>query len=131
MEFCYSEEIDASRYETHDLDHGIPLRMHKDSVKEINGALRAQKDWTHYVRPVHGYKGGLANPYGFISVTIPECRPERLEVVSYANEFAFLYDGLSLHLIGRWGYTNPLQMTWKCLNLRTRQKILIVFFSRL
>ncbi|RBA20604.1 hypothetical protein FPRO05_08051 [Fusarium proliferatum] len=92
MEFCYSEEIDASRYETHDLDHGIPLRMHKDSVKEINGALRAQKDWTHYVRPVHGYKGGLANPYGFISVTIPECRPERLEVVSYANEFAFLYD---------------------------------------
>ncbi|KAF5713947.1 hypothetical protein FGLOB1_3747 [Fusarium globosum] len=92
MEFCYSEEIDASRYETHDLDHGIPLRMHKDSVKEINGALRAQKDWTHYVRPVHGYKGGLADPYGFISVTIPECRPERLEVVSYANEFAFLYD---------------------------------------
>ncbi|CVK85946.1 uncharacterized protein FMAN_06592 [Fusarium mangiferae] len=92
MEFCYSEGIDASRYETHDLDHGIPLRMHKDSVKEINGALRAQKDWTHYVRPVHGYKGGLADPYGFISVTIPECRPERLEVVSYANEFAFLYD---------------------------------------
>ncbi|SCO42914.1 uncharacterized protein FFMR_07074 [Fusarium fujikuroi] len=92
MEFCYSEEVDASRYETHNLDHGISLRMHKDSAKEINGALRAQKDWTHYVRPVHGYKGGLADPYGFISVTIPECRPERLEVVSYANEFAFLYD---------------------------------------
>ncbi|KAF5629804.1 uncharacterized protein FTJAE_8449 [Fusarium tjaetaba] len=66
--------------------------MHRDSLKEIDGALRAQKDWTRYVRPVHGYKGGLANPYGFISVTIPECRAERLEIVSYANEFAFLYD---------------------------------------
>ncbi|KAF5565863.1 hypothetical protein FNAPI_1411 [Fusarium napiforme] len=92
MDFCYSEVIDASRYETHELDNGIPLRMHRDSLKEIDGALRAQKDWSRYVRPVHGYKGGLADPYGFISVTIPECRPERLEIVSYANEFAFLYD---------------------------------------
>ncbi|KAF5594936.1 amidohydrolase 2 [Fusarium pseudocircinatum] len=92
MDFSYADEIDASRYETHDLDHGIPLRMHRDSAKEVSGALRAQKDWTRYVRPVHGYKGGLADPFGFISVTIPECRPERLEIVSYANEFAFLYD---------------------------------------
>ncbi|KAF5987601.1 dicarboxylate carrier protein [Fusarium bulbicola] len=69
-----------------------PLRMHRDSAKEVKGALRAQNDWTRYVRPVHGYKGGLADPFGFISVTIPECRPERLEIVSYANEFAFLYD---------------------------------------
>ncbi|KAF5689539.1 terpene synthase [Fusarium circinatum] len=66
--------------------------MHRDSAIEVKGALRAQKDWTRYVRPVHGYKGGLADPFGFISVTIPECRPERLEIVSYANEFAFLYD---------------------------------------
>ncbi|KAF5547601.1 amidohydrolase 2 [Fusarium phyllophilum] len=92
MDFCYSNEIVASRYEAHGLDQGIPLRMHRDSGEEIHGALRAQKDWNRYVRPVHGYKGGLADPYGFISVTIPECRPERLEIVSYANEFAFLYD---------------------------------------
>ncbi|EWG53945.1 hypothetical protein FVEG_12269 [Fusarium verticillioides 7600] len=92
MDFCYSDEIKAPLYETHGLGHDIPLRMHRDSLKEIDGALRAQKDWTRYVRPVHGYKGGLADPYGFISATIPECRPERLEIVSYANEFAFLYD---------------------------------------
>ncbi|KAF5591144.1 terpene synthase [Fusarium subglutinans] len=92
MDFFYSDEIDASRYETYDLDHGIPLRMHRDSAIEVKGALRARKDWTRYVRPVHGYKGGLADPFGFISVTIPEYRPERLEIVSYANEFAFLYD---------------------------------------
>lgn len=28
-----------------------------------------------------------------MSVTVPECLPERLEVISYANEFAFLHDG--------------------------------------
>jgi hypothetical protein len=44
---------------------------------------------------VKDYQGGLGDPFSFIRVTIPECLPERLEIISYANEYAFLYDGMS------------------------------------
>ncbi|KAI1877693.1 hypothetical protein JX265_003701 [Neoarthrinium moseri] len=92
MEFQYSEVIDPSVYETCGLGYGIALRMHKDKATEVKGALRAQKDWTKNVNPVNGYNGGLGEPYSFICVTVPECLPDRLELISYANEYAFLYD---------------------------------------
>ncbi|KAI1735626.1 fusicoccadiene synthase [Xylaria scruposa] len=92
MNFNYSQEIDPSVYETHGLDGAIPLRIHKDQHLEFKGALRAQRDWTKHVHNVDGYKGGLGDPFSFISVTVPECLPDRLELISYANEFAFLYD---------------------------------------
>ena len=93
MEFKFSEQVSPRAYETDGLANGIPLRLHKDAVKEIEGALRAQKDWNQHVFPVQGYLGGLGDPYSFIRVTLPECLPERLEIISYANEYAFLYDG--------------------------------------
>lgn len=93
MDFVFSREVDPSLYETHGLANGVPLRLHLDDVKETQGALRAQSDWTKYVSPVENYKGGLGDSYTFIRVTVPECIPERLEIISYANEFAFLYDG--------------------------------------
>ncbi|KAI0145462.1 fusicoccadiene synthase [Xylariaceae sp. FL1272] len=92
MEFQYSTEVEHRGYETHGLDGGIPLRVHKDQALEFDGALRAQEDWTSHVRDVTGYKGGLGDPYSFIAVCVPECLPDRLELISYANEFAFLYD---------------------------------------
>ncbi|CAJ2504215.1 Uu.00g116090.m01.CDS01 [Anthostomella pinea] len=92
MKFRYSTEVDASVYVTEGLGYGIPLRTHKDQAKEIEGTLRAQKDWSNHVDAVDGYHGGLGDPYSFMCVTVPECLPERLEVISYANEFAFLYD---------------------------------------
>ncbi|KAF2965249.1 hypothetical protein GQX73_g8313 [Xylaria multiplex] len=92
MEFNYSQEIDPAIYKTHGLDEGIPLRIHKDQHLELNGALRAQRDWTKHISNVNDYKGGLGNPFTFICVTVPECLPDRLELISYANEFAFLYD---------------------------------------
>lgn len=93
MEFNYSQKIDPSVYETRGLDEGIALRIHNDQHLEVKGALRAQRDWTKHVCNVDGYKGGLGDPFTFICVTVPECLPERLELISYANEFAFLYDG--------------------------------------
>ncbi|KAL8990517.1 MAG: hypothetical protein Q9177_000848 [Variospora cf. flavescens] len=68
--------------------------MHKDPIKESVGAIRAQNDWTRFVGPVGNYKGGLGTPYSFMGVTVPECLPERMEIISYANEFAFLYDDI-------------------------------------
>lgn len=93
MDFVYSQEVSAVLYQTDGLDSGIPLRMHKDDVSEIRGASRAQKDWNDNVSPIESYRGGLGEPYSFIRVTVPECLPDRLEIISYANEFAFLYDG--------------------------------------
>lgn len=53
-----------------------------------------RREITQHVSPVEGYKGGLGEPFSFMCVTVPECLPESLEVISYANEYAFLYDGL-------------------------------------
>ncbi|KAK8061886.1 Fusicoccadiene synthase [Apiospora phragmitis] len=93
MEFCYSKIIDPCSYQTYGLVEDIPLRQHNDpDNKEIKGALRAQNDWGQLVNPIRGYKGGLGDRFSFIRVTVPECLPERIEIVSYANEFAFLYD---------------------------------------
>jgi len=93
MDFRYSEVIDPATYDAQGLCNGISLRMHKDHTRERTGAIRAQRDWTKLIGPVGHYKGGLGTPYSFMRVTVPECQPERLEIISYANEFAFLYDG--------------------------------------
>lgn len=93
MDFQYSHPIDPLLYQTDGLGNNIPLRMHNDDVSEIRGSLRAQRDWNNCVAPIGIYKGGLGDPYSFIRVTVPECLPDRLEIISYANEFAFLYDG--------------------------------------
>lgn len=93
MDFRYSDVVDPLTYETEGLCMNIALRRHRDIKKENLGALRAQEDWTKLVRPVPSYTGGLGAKCSFIQVTVPECLPERLEIISYANEFAFLYDG--------------------------------------
>ncbi|KAI0812131.1 isoprenoid synthase domain-containing protein [Xylaria sp. FL0064] len=92
MEYIYSEEVDPKLYETNGLINQLKLRMHKDSLSEIKGALRAQKDWSKHVHLVKNYHGGLGDRFSFIRVTVPECLPDRLELISYANEYAFLYD---------------------------------------
>lgn len=93
MDYQYSKRVDPNTYETDGLSHGIPLRESTHSAMEVQGALRAQRDWSKLVTPVMGYHGGIGDCYGFVSVTVPECLPDRLEILSYANEFAFLFDG--------------------------------------
>jgi hypothetical protein len=93
MDFLYSDVVDPGNYDTDGLCDGIPLRLHKDAMGEINGAVRCQKDWSERVGPITNYKGTLGTPFSFIRVTIPESLPDRLEIISYANEYAFIYDG--------------------------------------
>ena len=99
MDFRHSNVLAKGTYRDDGLANGVRLRIHKDPYKEIAGSLRAQKDWDASVSTVRNYQGGLGYPYSFIRVTIPECIPERLEIISYANEYAFLYDGMSSHVI--------------------------------
>ena len=93
MEYQYSRIVDPSEYVPEGLCEGIPLRTHNNPELEDIGALRAQEDWNKRVAPVPSFRGALGPEYSFITVTIPECLPDRLELVSYANEFAFLHDG--------------------------------------
>ncbi len=96
MEMSYSRLVDPSDYHIEGLEglcDGIPLREHLDKIKEDVGAIRAQRDWSRLVQALNEYKGGLAASFNFMSVSVPECIPERLEIISYANEFAFLHDG--------------------------------------
>lgn len=93
MGYQYSEEIERSSYRDDGLANGMQLRIHRDSHKEISGVLHAQRDWSNLVSPLCRYHGALGARFHFISVTIPECLPDRLEVVAYANEYSFLYDG--------------------------------------
>lgn len=94
MDFRYSKIVDPLTYCTDGLCVGIPLRLHEDELSEINGAIRCQKDWSERVGLVANYKGTLGTPFSFVRVTIPESLPDRLEIISYANEYAFIYDGM-------------------------------------
>lgn len=98
MEHLHSRSIEAFTYETEGLCDGIPLRAHNHPRYEEIGALRAQEDWSRLVSPLKHYKGGLAPKYNFLQISIPECLPERLEIISYANEIAFLHDGMAIGL---------------------------------
>ena len=95
MNFRFSDTIESSTYETEGLCDGFSLRKHKEYFKEISEALRAQGDWAKRVSPLNHYKGSLGPKYSFLQVTIPECLPDRLEILAYADEFSFLYDGSS------------------------------------
>jgi hypothetical protein len=93
MEYNYSRLVPTDTYDTDGLSFHVSLRNHRDPYKEERGALQAQRDWHEQVSPLSRYHGGLGPAFSFVRVTVPECLPDRLEIMSYANEFAFLYDG--------------------------------------
>lgn len=94
MDYRYSVVVDPSTYDDHGLCGGIPLRMHTNSRLENIGCVRAHEDLSRLVQNVKNYRGGLGPKYNVTSVTMPECLPERLEIISYANEYLFLHDGV-------------------------------------
>jgi hypothetical protein len=104
MEYQYSTVVDPATWDSEGLCEGIDLRQHKYTRFEDRGAIRAHEDWTKYIGPMTGYRGTLGSRFSFMSVTVPECIPERLEVISYANEFAFLHDGKSHIFVGSFTY---------------------------
>lgn len=93
MDYKFSTIIDSSAYDTQGLCHGIDLRRHEAADLEDVGALRAQEDWRRLVGPLEKpFKGGLGPEFSFITVAVPECLPDRLEITSYALEIGFIHD---------------------------------------
>jgi hypothetical protein len=46
-----------------------------------------------------GHHEGLGPSFSFVRATVPQCLPERLEIMSYANEHAFFYGAKHLAYI--------------------------------
>lgn len=89
----YSTIVDPSTYDDLGLCSALPLRVHKFAHLADKGARRAQEDWKRLVGPIKNFTGCLSPRFNGIAVAVPECIPDRLEIVTYANEFAFLHDG--------------------------------------
>ncbi|KIK55681.1 hypothetical protein GYMLUDRAFT_248492 [Collybiopsis luxurians FD-317 M1] len=98
MEFLYSTKIEPSAYDTEGLCGDIELRLHNLSCLEDRGSIRAQEDWNKYVSPVTEYRGSLGPVYSVTSVILPECLPDRIELVAYINEIGFLHDDVIDHV---------------------------------
>ncbi|KAK8091557.1 hypothetical protein PG997_001918 [Apiospora hydei] len=96
MDYRFSHLIGPSSYDNQGLSNGIPLRCHRNSDVEEAGTLRLRRDWIKNLGSLpSSSKGGNLGPiYPFISVVIPECLPDRLEIASYLNKFGFLHDDL-------------------------------------
>jgi hypothetical protein len=95
MEFRYSSVLDPSTYDPGGLwDDGIPVRVHRDREVEDLAIIRAHEDWSAHVTPTRFFRGGLHPRHSFVSLALPECLPERLDIVSYANELGFLVDDI-------------------------------------
>ena len=94
MDYKYSTVVYPSTYDDFGLSGALPLRASKFGHLADKGNRRAQKDWRQFVGKISDFTGCLCPRFNDISVAVPECRPERMEVVTYANEFAFLHDGV-------------------------------------
>ncbi|KAG8162573.1 hypothetical protein KVR01_008338 [Diaporthe batatas] len=95
MEYQYSNLLKPPQCETEGLCDGLLIRKHIAEDLEEIGTFKAQEDWRTLVGPLSHYRGGLGPRHSFMAVSLPECLPERLEIVSYANEFAFLHDDVT------------------------------------
>ncbi len=91
----YSTIIDFFPYDTQGLCRGIDLRRHVAADLEEVGAFKVQEAWRRLVGPLEKpYKGGLGPEFSFITVAVPECLPDRLEITSQGLEFGFIHDGM-------------------------------------
>ncbi|RDW93459.1 uncharacterized protein DSM5745_00781 [Aspergillus mulundensis] len=96
MEYKFSTVVDPSSYDTRGLlCDEFDVRYHKNAELEDIGCLKCQEHWRQSVGPLGAFKGTLGNILNLISLAIPECLPERLSIVAFANELAFMHDDVT------------------------------------
>ncbi|KAK4101104.1 terpenoid synthase [Parathielavia hyrcaniae] len=97
MEYPNSRLVDRSSYDTNldGLCTDIPVRVHHSPELADRGAFRAQKDWERAFGSLPPrYAGNPGPDYNFVSTCFPEILPNRLELVAYVMETAFLVDDM-------------------------------------
>ncbi|KAK5084535.1 hypothetical protein LTR05_005613 [Lithohypha guttulata] len=89
-----SYAVDIQHHDTEGLAHGFQLRRHNNESEADEGSREARTDWVDNVGPID--VAGCCNPYSghFAALTLPTCLPERLRIISYIFEYAFLHDGV-------------------------------------
>ncbi|OBS27869.1 hypothetical protein FPOA_01811 [Fusarium poae] len=89
-----SDLVEISRFDTRGLGAGYKLRRHKFEHLADAGCHKARSDWIKHVGPLNEF-GGCNHVNGnFSAVVLPLCRPDRLELVAYVLEYAFLHDSV-------------------------------------
>ncbi|PQE07883.1 geranylgeranyl pyrophosphate synthase protein [Rutstroemia sp. NJR-2017a WRK4] len=86
--------IPTSSYDTLGFCKDYVLRRHLHENEANIGSHEARVDWMRYIGPIDQFGG--CNPFSghFSSLVLPMCKPERLRIVSYILEYAFLYDNV-------------------------------------
>ncbi|KAI5376644.1 hypothetical protein J4E82_004590 [Alternaria postmessia] len=86
--------VSLSHYDTSSLCSDYTLRRHKYEPEANAGCYEARQDWIIYVGPIEEFGG--CNPINgnFSAVVLPLTKPERLRMIAYVLEYAFLYDNM-------------------------------------
>jgi len=84
--------VDPTTYDTRGFCNGFELRRHEFEGEANEGSRQARSDWIRRIGPIE--KFGNCNPYSghFAALVLPLCIPERLRLISYIFEYAFMYD---------------------------------------
>jgi hypothetical protein len=98
MSFVYDFSGEVAVHSVSDLIQDLPARKHVAADVEEAATFEAQQDWEEAVGPKLDFMGCMGSEHNFISLTLPECLPQRLAIVSYACEFAYLNDVTHNHL---------------------------------
>ena len=90
----FSRPLDLTQYNTQGFCDGYPARRHNHEKEADNGSREARADWVRYIGPID--IAGGCNPFSghFAALTLPTCKPERLRLISYIFEYAFLHDNV-------------------------------------
>ncbi|KAM7217588.1 Isoprenoid synthase domain containing protein [Rhypophila decipiens] len=86
--------VDISQYDTQGFCPGYQLRRHAYESLANAGCQEARQDWIRYIGPAAEF--GNCNPINgnFTANVLPFCKPERLKLVAYVLEYAFLHDSV-------------------------------------
>ncbi|KAK4237715.1 isoprenoid synthase domain-containing protein [Achaetomium macrosporum] len=89
-----AETLDLSQYATHGFCPQYPLKRHRHEALANAGCLEARRDWARYIGPACEFGG--CNPINgnFTALVLPLCKPQRLKLVAYLLEYAFLHDSV-------------------------------------
>ncbi|KAJ5116916.1 Variediene synthase [Penicillium angulare] len=89
-----SHELSRKDPRIHGFCEEYPPRRHNYKNKADEGCLNLRADWEKYIGPIERW--GSCNPFegNFSYVVLPLCLPERLSLLSYIFEYAFLYDNV-------------------------------------
>ncbi len=95
MKYVYSREYDLTSAQKQGCWSTLPLRIHKDEQLAIEASYEFLRDWEEAVGKGTDLDATIslcANGH-FVALTIPECLPERLRIITRLSDFSYIYDG--------------------------------------